>query len=67
VQSFDFAGNKTSGDPYYLAVGRLGWQINGAARLEAYAESGSYASEGAQDWRYSRIGARLVWQFAGRR
>jgi tetratricopeptide (TPR) repeat protein len=67
VQSFDFAGNRTSGDPYYLAVGRLGWQMNAAARLEAYAESGSYASEGAQDWRYSRIGARLVWQFGGRR
>jgi tetratricopeptide (TPR) repeat protein len=67
VQSFDFADSRTSGDPYYLLVGRLFWQISGAARLEAYAESGSYASEGAQDWRYSRIGARLVWQFAGRR
>ncbi|HSF79062.1 MAG TPA: tetratricopeptide repeat protein [Steroidobacteraceae bacterium] len=67
AQSFDFAGSRTSGDPYYLAVGRLGWQVNGTARLEAYAESGSYASEGAQDWRYSRIGARLVWQFGGRR
>jgi tetratricopeptide (TPR) repeat protein len=66
VQSFDFAGSRTSGDPYYLAVGRIGWQMNAAARLEAYAESGSYASEGAQDWRYSRIGARLVWQFGGR-
>jgi hypothetical protein len=63
LQSFDFAGTKTSGDPYYLVVARLGWQVNGAARLEAFAESGSYASEGAQDWRYSKAGARFVWRF----
>jgi tetratricopeptide (TPR) repeat protein len=63
VQSFDFADTKTSGDPYYLAVARLGWQINGAARLEVFAESGSYASQGAQDWRYSKAGARFVWRF----
>jgi tetratricopeptide (TPR) repeat protein len=63
IQSFDFAGNKTSGDPYYLVVGRLGWQINSAARLEIFGEAGSYASEGAQEWRYTRAGARLVWRF----
>jgi tetratricopeptide (TPR) repeat protein len=63
VQSFDFAGKKTSGDPYYLAVARLGWQINAAGRLELFGEAGSYASEGAQEWRYTRAGARLVWRF----
>jgi tetratricopeptide (TPR) repeat protein len=63
LQSFDFAGNRTSGDPYYLTVARLGWQVSGAARLEVFGESGSYASEGAQEWRYTRAGIRLLWRF----
>lgn len=63
TQSFDAAGTRTSGDPYYLAAGRLGWQISNALRLECFAEAGSYASEGSADWRYARAGARLVWQF----
>jgi tetratricopeptide (TPR) repeat protein len=63
LQSFDYAGERTSGDPYYLFVARLGWQLTPAARLEAFGESGSYASEGSEDWRYSRGGARLLWRF----
>ena len=63
LQSFDYASQRTSGDPYYLMVARVGWQLTPAARLEAFGEAGSYASEGSADWRYSRGGARLVWQF----
>jgi len=63
IQSFDYSGQKTSGDPYYVAVARVVWQVNRAARLEIFGEAGSYAAEGAQEWRYTRAGARLVWRF----
>jgi len=66
VQSFDFRGQRTSADPYYVAVARLGWQVAAAARLEAYGEAGTYASEGSNHWRYTRFGARFVWQFGAR-
>jgi len=63
LQSFDFAGRRTRGDPYYLAVLRLGWQLTDSLRLEAFGEAGSYASQGSEDWRYSRAGARFLWRF----
>jgi len=63
LQSFNFAGGKTSLDPYYITVARISQQVTPALRLEAFAEAGSYASEGSDDWRYSRGGARFVWQF----
>ena len=66
LQSFDFRGQRTSSDPYYAVVARLGWQIAAAARLEAYGEAGTYASEGSNHWRYTRFGARFVWQFGTR-
>lgn len=62
VQSFDSGGRHTSSDAYYLAVGRIGWQVTDRVRLEAFGEAGSYASEGAEDWDYTRVGARLVWR-----
>lgn len=67
VQTFDAAGRHTSSDPYYVAVGRVGWQATDSLRLELYGETGSYASEGSEDWRYTRAGARFVWQFGQRR
>jgi len=63
VQSFSFAGSTTSLDPYYIAVGRLTQDVTTALRIEAFAEAGSYAAEGSDDWRYARAGARLVWRF----
>ncbi len=63
LQSFRFAGASTSLDPYYILVARLSQQVTAALRLEAFAEAGSYATEGSDDWRYSRGGARFVWQF----
>lgn len=63
TQSFDASGVRTSADPYYLAVGRLGWQMGDSLRLECFAEAGSFASEGSAQWRYARAGARFVWQF----
>lgn len=63
LQSFDTAGSNTRADPYYLVAGRLFWQFNAAGRLELYGEAGSYASQGSEDWRYSRAGARLFWRF----
>lgn len=62
LQSFDYAGQSTRGDPYYLVVARLGLQASDTVRVEIFAEAGSYASEGNEDWRYSRAGARVVWQ-----
>jgi hypothetical protein len=62
LQSFDYAGQSTQGDPYYLAVARLGLQASDTVRVEIFAEAGSYASEGSEDWRYTRAGARIVWQ-----
>lgn len=62
VQSFDFGGTETRGDPYYLASGRLIWQATRTLGVELFAEAGSYASEGSEDWRYSRAGLRLIWQ-----
>lgn len=62
LQSFDYAGQSTRGDPYYLAVARLGLQASDTVRVEIFAEAGSYASEGSEDWRYTRAGARIVWQ-----
>lgn len=67
MQSFDASGRRTSSDPYYVAVGRVGWQATDSLRLEIYGEAGSYASEGSEDWRYARAGARFVWQFGARR
>jgi thioredoxin-like negative regulator of GroEL len=63
LQSFSFAGARTSLDPYYITVARISQQVTPALRLEAFAEAGSYASEGSDDWRYTRGGARFVWQF----
>ena len=63
LQSFDFMGAHTSQDPYYLLSARVGWQVTAAARLECFAEGGSYASQGSDNWRYTRFGARLVWRF----
>gem|GEM_PF-2107683 len=63
LQSYDFAGTRTSLDPYYITVARISQQVTPSLRLEAFAEAGSYASEGSNDWRYSRGGARFVWQF----
>jgi len=63
LQSFSFAGARTSLDPYYITVARISQQLTPALRLEAFAEAGSYASEGSDDWRYTRGGARFVWQF----
>lgn len=62
LQSFDFGGAETRGDPYYLATGRLTWQAARTLNVELFAEAGSYASEGSEDWRYTRAGLRLVWQ-----
>lgn len=62
VQSFDFGGTDTRGDPYYLTTGRLIWQATRTISMELFAEAGSYASEGSEDWRYTRAGLRLVWQ-----
>lgn len=59
LQSFDAGGRRTSNDPYYLLVGQLGWQVNRGLRIEGWAETGSYASQGADDWRYTRIGVRF--------
>ena len=67
TQSFGTAGRRTSSDPYYLAVGRVGWQATDSLRLEFFGEAGSYASEGSEDWRYTRAGARFVWRFGARR
>ncbi len=63
IQSFDSAGENTRADPYYLVAGRLFWQFNVSGRLELFGEAGSYASQGADDWRYSRAGIRFVWSF----
>lgn len=65
VQSFDAAGSSTRGDPYYLISGRLAWRFSDAGRLELFADAGTYASQGAEDWRYSRAGIRFIWTFGG--
>lgn len=67
MQSFDASGRRTTSDPYYLVVGRASWQATDSLRLEIFGEAGSYASEGSEDWRYARAGARFVWQFGARR
>lgn len=59
LQSFDAGGRRTSNDPYYLVAGQLGWQVNRGLRIEGWVEAGSYASQGAADWRYTRIGVRF--------
>jgi tetratricopeptide (TPR) repeat protein len=64
-QSFDTEGANTRADPYYLVAGRLFWRFKESGRLELFGEAGSYASQGAEDWRYSRAGIRIVWAFGG--
>lgn len=63
AQSYETADATTRGDPYYLVVGKVGWQFAEAGRLEAFAEAGTYASQGAGDWRYTRAGIRFSWNF----
>ncbi len=63
LQSFDQSGVRTSNDPYYVLVGRLGWQATEGLRVEAWGEAGSYASQGAADWRYTRVGVKLLHRF----
>lgn len=63
LQSFDQSGVRTSNDPYYVLVGRLGWQATTGLRVEAWTEAGSYASQGAADWRYTRVGIKFVHRF----
>lgn len=65
LQSFDDAGVRTRADPYYVFSGRLSWRFAGSGRLELFGDAGSYASQGADDWRYSRAGIRLIWAFGG--
>lgn len=63
LQSFETAVSRTSNDRYYLLVARLGWQVTEGFRLEAWADGGSYASQGADDWRYTRVGLRFLHRF----
>lgn len=63
VQSFDTLVRSTSNDPYFRVVARLGWQVSPTFRLEGWAEKGSYAWQGDADWRYERVGLRLVHRF----
>lgn len=63
LQSFDTAERRTSNDRYFLLVGRMGWQATDGLRVEAWADGGSYASQGAEDWRYTRVGLRFLHRF----
>ena len=63
LQSFDSAGLRTSNDRYYLLAARLGWQLTERLRLEAWADGGSYASQGGAEWSYTRVGLRFRHRF----
>ena len=66
LQSFDSNGLSTRNDRYYLLTGRLGWQATPLLRVEAWADGGSYASQGGAEWRYTRIGVRFRQRFGSR-
>ena len=63
LQSFDSQGQSTSNDRYYLLTARLGWQATPYLRVEAFADGGSYASQGGAEWRYTRVGIQLRRRF----